>query len=469
MDAVDSSLRISSASRSIALAILLIMASFVLVKTGRDALYVQDRGVFDLPIAYLGMAAFSVPVAAGMLWLIRVMGPRRARAVALVGVAAVLVVFWRIAEPGGGGRMTAVFVAVPLLYGVLFAATWLLAAELLDGLPEDQISRAYARVGAGSIAGGLIGGVGARALAPAVAPEAFFGIGALVLSSSAAVVVLTQAGHAPRPVEGEAIEGPHLARARLFLRRRYGALLLSLGVVGAVVGVLIEFQFYWAASTSGAGGREQSAYFANLYLLLNAAALTVQLLVMPRVQRSLGVVGSLTVMPAMLLGGAILVAFSAGLAALGTLRVTEGGLKASIHRANWEQAFLPTGSERDVAKLVVDGMGAHLGAGLIAGLLYLWLHAVVGNDPSSEHSGAWMTWLLIASTAVFVVITRLLKPWLHGSWAPGDRNGVASLPPGGCVVTATLGQVVQRDECRRRYGESRRDARGSIESTRRIR
>ncbi len=97
-------------------------ASFVLVKTGRDALYVQERGIFDLPIAYLGMAAFSLPVALGMLWLIRVAGPRRARAVALAGVTGVLAVFWRIAEPGGGARMTALFVAVPLLYGVLFAA-----------------------------------------------------------------------------------------------------------------------------------------------------------------------------------------------------------------------------------------------------------------------------------------------------------------------------------------------------------
>ncbi len=314
-----------------------------------------------------------------------------------------------------------------------------------------------------------MGGVGARVLAPAVAPEAFFGIGALVLGASAVVVVLAQASHAPSTVEGEAIKRPLLASAGTFLRGRYVALLLALGVLGAIVGVLIEFQFYWAASTSGAGGREQSRYFANLYVLLNAAALTVQLLVMPRVQRSLGIVGSLTVMPAMLLGGAVLVAFSAGLAARGALRVTEGGLKASIHRANWEQVFLPARSERDVAKLVVDGMGAHLGAGLIAAPLYLWLHAVVGNDLLSEHSGAWMTWLLIASTAVLIVTTRLLKPWLRGSRAPGDRNEVSSLPPEGCVVTATLGQIVQKEECRRRYGEIRRDARGSVDSLGRIR
>lgn len=73
MEAADySSLRIRSASRSIALGMLLITASLVLVKTGRDALYVQQRGIFDLPIAYVGMAVFSFPTALGMLWLIRV-------------------------------------------------------------------------------------------------------------------------------------------------------------------------------------------------------------------------------------------------------------------------------------------------------------------------------------------------------------------------------------------------------------
>ena len=108
-----------------------------------------------------------------------------------------------------------------------------------------------------------------------------------------------------------------------------------------IVAVLIEFQFYWAAGRSGASAHEQSLYFANLYLLLNGAALVIQLLIMPRVQRSLGITGSLMVMPAILLSGAVLISLSAGLAARGALRIAQGGLKASIHRANWEQAFIP--------------------------------------------------------------------------------------------------------------------------------
>lgn len=459
------SLRIHSASRRIALALLLVMASFVLVKTGRDALYVQQRGIFDLPIAYLGMAMFSFPTAFAMLWLIRVLGPRRARAAALLGVAGILGMFWRIAEPGGGLRMTALFVAVPLLYGVLFSATWLLAADLFHGVADERISGAYARIGAGSITGGLLGGIAARVLAPVAPPQALLGIGALVLGASAVVVMLTQAGHAPRPLDGEAIQRPSLAGARSFLSKRYGALLMALAGLGAVVGVLVEFQFYWAASSNDLGGGEKSIYFANLYLLLNAVALFVQLVVMPRVQRSLGIVGSLMVMPAMLLGGALLVSLGTGLAARGALRVTEGGLRASIHRASWEQTFVPLHSDRVVAKLMVDGMGAHLGAGLVAVPLYLWLHVVVGSDALAEHSGAWMMWGLIVAAAALVLVTRQLGTELRESLAEGDLLDDASMPPECCVVTATLGRIVQTEECQRRYGGSTAAVRGAGDSS----
>ena len=439
----DPSLEIGSSSRAIALAILLITMSLVLVKTGRDALYVQERGISELPIAYLGMAVFSLPVALGMLWLIRVAGARRARVVAILSAAALLIVFWHVAEPGSGARMTAMFVAVPLLYGVLFSATWLLASELYYGVPRERVARAYAKIGAGSITGGLLGGIAARSLAPIIVPQTFYGLGAAVLGASAIVVLITQVRHAPRPVKGEVSVLPGLASARAFLGQPYGAILFGLAVLGAMIGVLVEFQFYWAASTSGVSEQEQSRYFANLYLMLNGAALTVQLLVMPRVQRVLGITGSLMIMPAMLLGGAIMVLFSAGLVARGALRITQGGLKASIHRANWEQVFLPAGSNRAAAKLVVDGVGAHLGAGLIALPLYGWLHAVVGDSPFSEHSGAWMTWLLIASASVLVLTMRLLKPWLNKEHDPEDGGEFSSLPPECCAVTATLGQILQ--------------------------
>jgi len=463
----DSPPQVTASARSVALAIFLMTASFVLVKTGRDALFVEEQGVYDLPLAYLVIAGMSLPVAVGMLALLRAAGPRRARVLALAGVSVLLGVYWRIAEPGGGARMTAVFASIPLLYGVLFAAAWLLAAELFDGVSEEEVSRAYARIGAGSIAGGLVGGVAARVLASAVAPQDYFALAAVVLAAATVRIAMTQARHPPRPVAPAPSERPGLAAARSFLRRRYGLLLFWAGVLGAIVGVLIEFQFYWAASTSGASGREHSRYFANLHLLLNGGALVVQLVVMPRLQRSLGMTGNLLVMPAVLLGGAVLAAFSAGLVVRGALRVTEGGLKASIHRASWEQAFLPAGPDRDVAKLVVDGMGAHLGEGVVAVLLYLWLGGFLGMSAHGEPEGAWLGWLLVVLVGLFFVITARLGPSLRASRVSGPSDEVAaSLPPGGCVVTATLGWRVQSEECRRRHGGSLQPAGGEVAAAR---
>ena len=90
---------------------------------------------------------------------------------------------------------------------------------------------------------------------------------------------------------------------------------------------------------------------------------------------------------------------------------------------------------------------------MIAVPLYVWLHIVVADDPLAAHSGAWMTWILIASTALFLITIRLLKPWLSGHRARGDHDEGSSLPPECCVVTATLGEIIQKEECRRRYGD----------------
>ena len=49
------------------------------------------------------------------------------------------------------------------------------------------------------------------------------------------------------------------------------------------------------------------------------------------------------------------------------LRVAEGGLKSSIHRSNWEQAYLPVARRlRPVAKIMVDGVGMRVAEGLAA-------------------------------------------------------------------------------------------------------
>ena len=97
-----------------AIALVLLTAAFMVVRTARDALYFQADGLFALPKAYVAMAILAVPQAMIVLLLLRRLGGRILRVAALAVVACVIVLFQIMAEPGGGPLMTGFFGGSPL-------------------------------------------------------------------------------------------------------------------------------------------------------------------------------------------------------------------------------------------------------------------------------------------------------------------------------------------------------------------
>jgi hypothetical protein len=402
-------------------ALFLMTAAFVLAKTGRDALYFQGDGLYGLPKAYLGVALLSVPTALLMLDLMRRLGPRRARVVSAALVAALLAGFHRVVHPGAGVVMTTFFMFVPLAFGVLFSVSWLLAADLMEGRPRDRLASAYGLIGAASVLGGVAGSVLARVLATGVEPATMILLAATSLAGSAAVMALTQARYPPPaavPVVAAPVPDRPSRAFRALLGERYAALLVWVGMLGALAGILVDFQLYLAAATSGGSGRENARFFANIYLLLNGAALVVQLSVLPAIQRAIGVHGSLLVLPVAVLGAALSLFGGASLLSRSLLRVTEGGLRSSIHRVSWEQAYLPLDSaRRGVAKVWVDGAAVRIAEGVGALVLLSWLHLAVGGGSLVGRSTAWLTWMLVAVLVAWVVVSRRLGVRLKAATA----------------------------------------------------
>ncbi len=418
------------------LALFLLMAAFMVTKTGRDALYFQRDGFFELPKAYLGIAILAGPAAAFTLSVMRFAGPRRSRVFTTLVAAAVQAAFYWVAEPGGGLRMTLVWLAIPLQYGVLLSQAWLLAADLLEAAPRPALPELYSVLGASSMFGGLTGAAAARSLGSLVEAEALFLAGSALLAVAAVVMSLAQAtcraagmsedpSGAPAPPGGRP---PGLREMAQVLRQRYPMLLAMVGVVGAVVGVLIEFQFYWSVSDPAATPRDNVQLFANFYLWLNGAALLVQLLGMPPLQRRVGVRGSLLVLPVALCGGAALMAVSASTLARAGLRIAESGLKSSIHRSNWEQAYLPLERRaRAMSKLLVDGVAARVGEGIAAIMLLVWLRGT-GGDISRQDT-VWIAYALLVCSAVWLALIVRMGPSL-ASLSPGEFRAEIMVPDG---------------------------------------
>jgi len=127
------------------------------------------------------------------------------------------------------------------------------------------------------------------------------------------------------------------------------------------------------------------------------------------------------------------------------LRVTEGGLRSSIHRSIWEQAFIPVdSSERSVVKLAIDGIGARIAEGIGAAGLYFWVQRVApGGVVTGPLDTSWMAWVTLATVIVWLVITQKLR-------VQGKREvGKARVPemdcerfPDQCPCTTELGKGI---------------------------
>jgi ATP:ADP antiporter, AAA family len=443
------STRFDRPTMAVSFALFLMTGSFTLAKTGRDALYLQDTGIYDLPLAYIGMALLSLPLAVVALAVMRWVGTRRARILLPLAVASGLLGYARVARPGGGALMTATFMAVPLAYGVLFSLVWLLGADLKGRQSTSTRLVFYTRVSAAALAGSLTAALVGRLLAPFVDPASFLAIAAATLFGAALAVAAAQTFCAsvpapigsPRPLVRET--------ARALAREPYFRRLLAAGVLAAVTGILVEFQFYLAAASAGHSARDNAVLFANLYLGLAFVAIAVQVLITPALQQRMGVGRTLMVLPVAIATLTPATILNPSLLFRSGLRLTEGGLKSSIHRVSWEQAFLPfPPRQRGTAKLLVDGSAQRIAEGAAALLFYFWL---AGRAGAGTLSAPWLSYLLLASAVTWggltmAMVTRRAHPAGQIEDEPEPLDVLRG--PDCCPIVATLGARVQTDEGR---------------------
>lgn len=153
------------------------------------------------------------------------------------------------------------------------------------------------------------------------------------------------------------------------------------------------------------------------------------------------------VLPFALIGGAGFASAAATAFSLAVLRVTEGGLRSSVHRSIWEQAFVPVdASERSLVKIAVDGVGARIAEGIAAAGLYFWVQRVApGGVVTGPLDTRWMAWLTLATVLVWLFVTQRLRAEL-GQTIPAAAKSELELEcvrfPDQCPCTTELGKGI---------------------------
>ena len=411
----------SSSCRSSAwypiLAVGISMVDFISIKTGRDAVFFGQGGLQHLPLVYILVAIVSVPGAMIHLEAMKRWGARKVRANVLFLTAVIFLCFAPWVDLEHRTAMLVMFVLVPAAFAAVFAATWLLAGDLLEGADETVVHWVYSRIGVGSMLGGITGGLFAKSLSVILAPRFLVVAGAIMLLVATGIV---SRAHRKHPVSSsvptstrssfsqlerevklsEGISGQIPTTFRL-MKEPYLQGLIGISMLGAVAALYIDFQFYAIATLSG---HVDAQFFGSFYTILNLSALGLQLVAAPCIQSRYGIGGALLVLPMALLGGAGMVTMSTALLSRSILKVTEGGFKSSIHRSTWEQVFLRIGhGTRDMAKVIVDGIFARMSEG-IAAALYLWLLQTPTLEAGLNLS--WLSWVIVAVLLLWIILTR---------------------------------------------------------------
>jgi MFS family permease len=388
----------------------LMTAAFIVCKTGRDALFFQGKGIFQLPVATITIASASLPLAMLFVKAMKTWGARPARVGLMLFAAAVLAFSAPFLQPGDSQLLFNIFIFIPAIFGIIFASLWLLASDLFERTPKPDAARAFSKIGASSLAGGMIGGFIAKGLGPILEPKWLIFFGALMILAVVGLVLHTHrrfpSNIAPKK-ERDDKKSSYLAP----LANHYALTLLFISMTGALAGLLIDVQFYISATSAGMGSKGNANFFANFYIMLNLGSLLLQLFATPKIQDKIGIRGGLMVLPFALIGGASFASAAATAFSLSVLRVTEGGLRSSVHRSIWEQAFVAVDSrERSFVKLAIDGVGARIAEGIAAGALYFWVQRVApGGVITKPLDTSWMAWLTLVTVIIWLLITQRLR------------------------------------------------------------
>jgi ATP/ADP translocase len=173
-----------------------------------------------------------------------------------------------------------------------------------------------------------------------------------------------------------------------------------------------------------------------------------QLFATPKIQDKFGLRGGLMVLPFALIGGATFATAAATALSRSVLRVTEGGLRSSVHRSIWEQAFIPVDStERSSVKIAVDGIAARVAEAIGAVAILLWRKQVVPDGiMKMPLDTRWMSWLLLATVVTWLLITQKLSVQVKQDKMRAEPVRVKDIDcerfPDQCPCTTELGKGV---------------------------
>lgn len=345
----------------------LVMSSLYVLKPARNALFLDRVGVAQLPYVLLLVALFGGLAA---VLFTRATGAARLDRLILgtfLFLIANLIAFWLLLSKGWIWSLYLFYVWVNL-YGLMSTSLlWLLANAIFN---PREARRLFGLVGAGGIAGAIVGAGFTSWVVARVGTENLLLVCAAMLGGSLILVRLVRTERVPGPTKKAKEDGE--SPLRLIASSDLLKLLAGMAALVAVVAAITDIQFNAIVDQTFADEDQKTAFFGQFFAFLSAFALIFQLVGTPRILRTMGVIPALLFLPLSLAFGSLWVLVAPGLVAGMAVKLGDGGFRHSIHKSAAEILFLPVPAEiKRRTKVLLDTTVDNLATGLGALLVLL--------------------------------------------------------------------------------------------------
>jgi ATP/ADP translocase len=403
----------------------LITAPFTIVKSVRDASYLDDIGVRHLPWAYA--TAVLVAAAAGLHARLQARWERRRLLIgSLAFFGATALLFRALFALDWPGITLLYWLWANVFVVVLTTQFWFLVNDRFD---PREAKRLVGFLGSGGILGGICGGLLTGFLAQPGRPEDLLYIAAVLLAAGAAAVAVlfrrlerSPAGAAVRPAPAPAAAGfadsYRTVRGDSYLRA-----LAALAILAGIVSTFIDWQSKAVIDAVPAAKINLASFFGRFNAGLLLLTFVFQIVLTSRFLGRFGLRAGLMVYPLALL------ACSAGVAAwpvLGWALAVKGTDKAfsySIYQSTRELLYIPVAAERKYrAKVFIDMFLNRFSKAIGAGLLLFLFLFPGGRDirAVSAVSAALIALWVALNVRIGRAYGRAVSDRLSEKWKPGE-------------------------------------------------
>jgi AAA family ATP:ADP antiporter len=377
----------------LALNIFLILTTYYILKPVREAL-ILGQGSPELKtylsVGQVALLSVAVPLygrLAGSL-------PRRALLnVVTYFFVACLAAFYVLGQAGLPIGI-AYFLWIGVFNLMIVAQFWSFANDLYS---RQEGERLFPIVGFGASLGAVLGAMIAGQLIRPLGVYQLLLVGAALLAAQLQVTNYVDrhtSGHEdaqkPPSRKTEAVETPvtHTNAFALVFRTPYLLLIAFMLLLNSTVDATGEYilgsivtdvaQARVAAGSSGGLGVEAviGAFYSRYFALINITSLLLQLFVVSRIVKYLGVSTAVTILPALSLVAYNVLAFVPGILAVLSAKVAEKGTDYSLSNTVRNMLFLPcTREEKYSAKQAIDSFFFRMGDVVSAAMVFIGTHA----------------------------------------------------------------------------------------------